>query len=48
MGKHERKFFIGLLMLVDYSSAQEPTYIDTRRNGNYKLMCISLYLYIQT
>ena len=38
MVKHERKFLIRLLLLIDYSSAQEPTYINAQRNGNCKLM----------
>ena len=38
MGKHEGKFLIWLVMLIDYSSAQEPTYINTQWNGNCKLM----------
>ena len=38
MVKHERKFLIWFLILIDYSSAQEPTYINAQRNGNCKLM----------
>ena len=36
MGKHERNLLIWLLMLIDYSSAQEPTYINAQRNDNCK------------
>ena len=38
MVKHEGKFLISLLILIDYSSAQEPTDINAQRNGNCKLM----------
>ena len=38
MVKHSRSFLIWLLILIHYSSAQEPTYINAQRNGNCKLM----------
>ena len=36
LGKHERKFLISLLIRIDYSSAQEPTYINAQRNDKCK------------
>ena len=44
MVQHESKFLMWLLILIDYSSVQEPTYINAQRIGNCKLIkvgCIS-------